>query len=375
MFSNKPVSNLKWLLLYFGALFVWFSTTGMHIPDGYLSPLTSLILYLLVLPFWVIGVRKIRQTMSARSVPLIALVAAFSFVIMMFNVPLPGGTSGHAVGAALAAILLGPEIATIAVSIALIIQAFFFGDGGVLAVGANSFNMAVVMPYISFAVYRFFTKGQPLNSPRRVVGAALAGWCGLTVASFLAGVEFGLQPLFFSAADGAPLYAPFPLAVAIPAMVIPHMLVASVVEGIMTALVVVALQRSNSPILSGAEKLGGFEEASCAGKLRWLWVGLLVLVVASPLGLLAPGTAWGEWGTEELAGMGLGAIPAGLEKLSTLWGAPLADYELPALGNANLGYVLSAVVGVAITAILVWLFVMLLTAGTRTKVQGPEAGR
>ena len=70
----------------------------MHIPDGYLSPLTCLIMFLLVLPFWVIGLRKIRQKMSARSVPLIALLAAFSFVIMMFNVPLPGGTTGHAVG-------------------------------------------------------------------------------------------------------------------------------------------------------------------------------------------------------------------------------------------------------------------------------------
>src|SRR5512137_2050921 len=98
---------------------------SMHIPDGYLSPITSLILFLLMLPFWYLGVRRLRQTMNARSVPLIALIAAFSFVIMMFNVPLPGGTTGHAVGGALAAIVLGPEIATIAVSIALVIQALF----------------------------------------------------------------------------------------------------------------------------------------------------------------------------------------------------------------------------------------------------------
>jgi len=119
----------------------------MHIPDGYLSPVTCLVLILLTLPFWYRGVQKLRQTMNARSVPLIALLAAFSFVIMMFNVPLPGGTTGHAVGGALAAIILGPEIATIAISIALIIQAFFFGDGGILAIGANCFNMAVVLPY------------------------------------------------------------------------------------------------------------------------------------------------------------------------------------------------------------------------------------
>ena len=122
--------RMKWLGFYYGALLLWFGTTAMHIPDGYLSPGTSFVMFLLVLPFWVIGIRKIRETMNARSVPLIALLAAFSFVIMMFNVPLPGGTTGHAVGAALAAIILGPEVATIAVSIALIIQALFFGDGG-----------------------------------------------------------------------------------------------------------------------------------------------------------------------------------------------------------------------------------------------------
>src|SRR5512136_1134184 len=125
----------------------------MHIPDGYLSPLTCLVMFLLVLPFWYRGIQRMRQTMNARSVPLIALLAAFSFVIMMFNVPLPGGTTGHAVGATLAAIVLGPEIATIAVSIALIIQAFFFGDGGILAIGANCFNMAVVIPYVAYAIY------------------------------------------------------------------------------------------------------------------------------------------------------------------------------------------------------------------------------
>jgi len=369
MISKLSSPVIKWFALYYGTLLVWLSTTAMHIPDGYLSPVTSLIMFLLVLPFWVLGVRKIRQTMNARSVPLIALLAAFSFVIMMFNVPLPGGTTGHAVGAALAAIILGPEIAVIAVSIALIIQAFFFGDGGVLAIGANCFNMAVVMPYISYAIYRLFAKDQPLTSVRRVIGAALAGWTGLTVASFFAGVEFGLQPLFFSAADGSPLYAPFPLAIAIPAMVIPHMLVASVIEGMMTALVVVALQRSNSQILAAAEKPEVMGVPGTMRKLRWVWVGLIVLVVASPIGLLAPGTAWGEWGTEELTQLGLGAIPAGLQQLSSLWGAPLADYELPGLGNANLGYVLSAVLGVVVTAVVVWLFVMLLTAGTRPQTQ------
>jgi cobalt/nickel transport system permease protein len=369
MFTKESHANLKWLGIYYVVLLAWLATTAMHIPDGYLSPITSLIMFLLVLPFWFIGVRKIRETMNARNVPLIALLAAFSFVIMMFNIPLPGGTTGHAVGASLAAIILGPEIAIIAVSIALIIQAFFFGDGGILAIGANCFNMAVVIPYLSYYTYRLFSRNTPMDSARRVIGAAVGGWIGVSAAAFLAGVEFGIQPLLFTTADGSPLYAPYPLSVAIPAMLIPHMLVAAVVEGTLTALVIAYLQRSNMAVLETAEKPALLSETGGFWKLRWLWVGLVVLIVTAPLGLLAPGTAWGEWGTGELKARGLNSVPAGLERLSTLWGAPLSGYDLPALGNTNLGYVLSAIVGIAIIALVVWLFTMLLTADSSSKKQ------
>ena len=367
MFTQS--GRTKMLAIYYGALLLWLGTTAMHIPDGYLSPVTCIIMFLVVLPFWVIGLRKIRETMNARSVPLIALLSSFSFVIMMFNVPLPGGTTGHAIGAAIAAIILGPEAATIVVSIALLIQALFFGDGGITAYGANCFNMAVTVPYLAYFIYRAFSKDQPLTSSRRLIGAAVGGWVGVTVAAFFAGVEFGIQPLLFKAADGTPLYAPYPLSVSVPAMVIPHALIASVVEGILTALVVAYLQKSNIPVLEAAEKPALLAESSAPLKLRWWWVALVILVVASPLGLLAPGTAWGEWGTEELTSRGLSAIPAGLEKLSTLWGAPFADYDLPALGNANLGYVFSAVTGIVIIAIVVWLFMMLLTSSTGSQKQ------
>ena len=351
----------KFLAVYYAALLLWLGTTAMHIPDGYLSPVTCLIMFLIVLPFWVIGIRKIRERMSGKSVPLIALLAAFSFVIMMFNIPIPGGTTAHAIGATIAAIILGPEAATIVVSIALIIQAFFFGDGGIIALGANCFNMAVAVPYIAYAIYRAFSKDQPLTSSRRLIGAAVGGWTGVTVAAFFAGVEFGVQPLLFKAADGTPLYAPYPLAVSIPAMVLPHMLLASVAEGLIAALVVAYLQRSNIAVLEAAEKPAIIGEESAFQKLRWLWVGIVVLIIASPLGLLAPGTAWGEWGTAQLTALGLKSIPVGMEKLSGLWGAPLAGYNLPALGNTNLGYILSAVLGILVIIVVIWLFTMLVT--------------
>jgi cobalt/nickel transport system permease protein len=349
------------LMLYYGIFAIWLFTTAMHIPDGYLSPVTSIIMFIIVLPFWGIGIRKLREKMTSRNVPLIALIAAFSFVIMMFNVPLPGGTTAHAVGGALAAIVMGPEIATMAVSIALVIQAFFFGDGGILALGANCFNMAVVLPYVSYAIYQAFSKNQPPNSKRRITGAALGGWGGLTVAAFFAAVEFGIQPMLFHTANGTPLYAPYPLSVSIPAMLIPYALIASVVEGLVTAMVVVYLQRANQPALEFAKKAEISPELSGFAKWRALWTGLAVLIVLVPVGLLAPGTSWGEWSTQQLSGLGLAFIPEGMARLSGLWSAPLPGYDLPALKNANLSYILSGIVGTIVIGIVAWLFTMLVT--------------
>lgn len=351
----------RWVLPYYASIAVFLGTTGMHIPDGYLSPVTSVLTFVMVLPFWLRGVKKLREKLSAKNVPVVALFAAFSFVVMMFNVPLPGGTTGHAVGGALAAIVLGPGIATIAISIALVIQALFFGDGGILAIGANCFNMAVVLPYVSFAVYRAFSKNQALHSRRRIVGAAAGGWTGLTAASFFAAVEFGIQPMLWHAADGTPLYAPYPLSIAIPAMVIPHALVGSVVEGLVTALVVAYLMRANDPALALVSEAQVADEPNGIARWRPLWVGLAALAVATPAGLLAPGTAWGEWGAEEFERLGLPFIPKGFEQLSGLWAAPLPDYTIPALGNAGGAYILSAGVGIATVTCVVWLLSMLVT--------------
>ncbi|MBI4759532.1 MAG: cobalt transporter CbiM [Chloroflexi bacterium] len=337
----------------------------MHIPDGYLSPATCAVMYAAAAPFWYRASRRVRETLSHRAVPLLALVSAFSFVIMMFNVPLPGGTTGHAVGGAIAAIVLGPWGATIAISIALAIQALFFGDGGILAFGANAFNMAIVMPLVAWYTYRAIASRSPLASRRRVLAGAVAGWLSLNVAALCAAVEFGLQPYLFHTADGTPLYQPYTLEVAIPAMMIPHLLAAGMVEGVITALLVTYLQRANQPILALAEPTAGV-----TGWRLWpLWVGLAALVILTPLGLLASGTAWGEWGADELQGL-LGFVPQGLEGLSGLWPAPLPDYAVPGLGVVP-GYLVSAAIGIGLAAAVLLVIGRLLArpgAGARPQV-------
>src|SRR5512135_3499487 len=148
----------------------------MHIPDGYLSPETAAVLYAASAPFWWRASHKAKRLLRGRSVPLIGLFAAFSFVIMMFNVPLPGGTTGHAVGATLAAIVLGPWAAVLTTSIALLIQALFFGDGGILSLGANVFNMGIALPFVGYYVYRWMAGRAPLTSSRRALAAGVAGY-------------------------------------------------------------------------------------------------------------------------------------------------------------------------------------------------------
>src|ERR1700689_4904816 len=126
----------------------------MHIPDGYLSPATCTALYVTSAPFWYVALQRVKKALHTRLVPLLSLFAAFCFVIMMFNLPLPGGTTGHAVGVGLAAVVLGPWGSILAVSTALIVQALFFGDGGITAIGANCFNMAIAGSLVAYAVYR-----------------------------------------------------------------------------------------------------------------------------------------------------------------------------------------------------------------------------
>src|SRR5271154_2976803 len=202
----------------------------MHIPDGYLSPSTCAALYAGSTPFWYVSLQKMKRRLNTQAVPLLSVFAALSFVIMMFNLPLPGGTTGHATGIGLATVVIGPWAAMLAVSVALIVQALFFGDGGVTAIGANCFNMAIAGSLVAYGVYRLVAGRSPLASARRVVAAGAAGYAAINFSALLAAIEFGIQPILYKDATGAPLYCPYPLSVAIPAMMLGHLTIAGLAE-------------------------------------------------------------------------------------------------------------------------------------------------
>lgn len=298
----------------------------MHIPDGYLSPQTAGGLWAMMVPAWYWAGYRVRKSLSTKQAPLVAIGAAFTFVVMMFNIPLPGGTSGHAVGGTLIAIVIGPWAAVVAITVALVIQAVFFGDGGILAIGANCFNIGFILPVAGYYTYRLIAGRSPQGSTRRVAAAGIGSFVGLNLAALLTAVEFGLQGDLFTAADGSALYSPYGLSTAIPAMMIPHLLVVGLVEGVMTSLIYVFLHRTNAALL---DNYAGARMANSAGyRLKPLIIGLVLLLVFAPLGLLAGGTAWGEWSREEI-GSRLGYVPSGMEKYSGYWEGVLPDYGLP----------------------------------------------
>lgn len=350
----------------------------MHIPDGYLSPATCAVLYGAATPLWYVALRRVKRLLNTRLVPLLSVFAAFSFVIMMFNLPLPGGTTGHAVGVGIATAVLGPWASMLAVSIALLIQALLFGDGGITAFGANSLNMAIVGSLVAYACYRAIAGRTAITSKRRVVAAALAGYAAINAAALCAAFELGIQPLLFKDASGAPLYAPYPLSVAIPAMMIGHLTFAGLAELIISAGVVAYLQRADVSLLSftapGAPLVDQpTSEVFAPGgwrATRSLWFALGALMILTPLGLLATGAAWGEWRAQEFrdpaarariaAASGNRTLaahpPRGLERLSSIWTAPMPEYAPPFMRSLRFGYIMSAMVG---TGLIIMAFLLM----------------
>ena len=308
----------------------------MHIPDNYLSPASCAVLAVAAAPVVGLSITKVKAQLKENKelAPMLGIAASLSFLLMMFNVPIPGGTTAHAVGGVLLSILIGPYAASLALTVALLLQALLFGDGGILALGANIFNMAIAMPFVGYAVYHFFRKQN-----HETAGVLVGSYVGINVAAFLTAIELGIQPII-ATQGGEPLYNPYGLAVTIPAMMVTHLTIAGAVEVFFTYVIYrfvkqVAPQELYTPT--------SVNTTSFVKKIRYV---LIALVVLSPLGLLAEGTAFGEWSADELAEM-MTNVPAGIEN-GFSFEALFSDYTIPGTDIA-VGYILSA-----ITALLVF---------------------
>jgi cobalt/nickel transport system permease protein len=289
----------------------------MHIPDGFLSTLVSVVLWGLSAIVVALALQRVGKDLGERQVPLMGVLAAAIFAGQMLNFSVTGGTSGHLLGAALATILLGPWAAVIVMTSVASIQALIFQDGGLLALGANLFNMAVIGVMVSYFVYSSIQKLAHRKSWGIFVGGAAAAWLSIVTASLACALELALS-------------GTSPANIAIPAMGGIHMLI-GLGEGLITIGALAFLYASRRDLFHAGEAAPKGSKA--------IWVGGLTiaafLAVLSPLASSHPDGL--EWVAEEK-----GFLEAARAPLYHI----IPDYVLPGISNGILATIAAGILGV-----------------------------
>ncbi|NLS77796.1 MAG: cobalamin biosynthesis protein CbiM [Chloroflexi bacterium] len=292
----------------------------MHIPDGFMSPAVSIILWIAAIAGVGYALWRVNRELDERKMPLMGVLAAAIFAGQMLNFAVTGGTSGHLMGAALATILLGPWASIVVMTAVVSIQALLFQDGGLLALGANLVNMALVGSFVSYAVYRIM---QRLVGTRRwgaLVSGFVAAWLSIVAAALFVGLQLALS-------------GTSPASLALPAMGGIHLLI-GLGEGLITvgALALIAATR---PDLLGAT--GGARGGSNRGVVLAGLAIALLLAVISPI---ASGNPDGlEWVAEQLNFLDAAQDPA-----YNL----VPDYVFPGVANEKAATIAAGVLGVLI---------------------------
>lgn len=311
----------------------------MHAPDGFLTAGAAAATGALSLGTVGAALRQARHQLKEKQVPLAGITAAFIFAAQMFNFPVAAGTTGHLMGGALAAILLGPWVGMIVVTIVVVIQALAFADGGLTALGYNVFNMGIVTALGGYGIFRLFRRILPKSSPGVVAATGLAA--GLSVV--LSAMAFSIQWLF-----GAT--APVPFDTVFGSMVGVHVLI-GIGEGIISALVVGTVLAARSDLVYGVADMGEAQLADrtpittrtflIAGSL----VALLVAVVVSQFAVDNPD------GLERVAEQ-TGFIDSAREH--ALEGSVFADYATAGITNEALSLAVAGAAGTAIALAVGW---------------------
>jgi len=295
------------------------SPAAMHIPDGFLSITVSLVLWLVSVLSVAYALKRVNQDMTERQMPMMGVLAAAIFAGQMLNFTVIGGTSGHLMGAALATILLGPWAAVLVMTTVVSIQALVFQDGGLLALGGNIFNMAVVGVAVSYAVYQTVQKLARGQKWGVFVGGFAAAWLSIEIAS----LGVGLQ-LAFSGTS--------PANVAVPAMGLIHALI-GIGEGLITLGALAFLFSTRKDLL----RLG--EPVAARGGLVWV-VGLAIalgLAIFSPLASAYPDGL--EWVAEQK-----GFLETAQGPLYEI----IPDYVFPGIQNEALATIVAGIIGTGI---------------------------
>ncbi len=309
----------------------------MHIPDGFLDAKTTLAAGVLAAGALGVALRRARRELPPQRVPLLGLAAAFVFAAQMLNFPVLGGTSGHLIGAVLTAALLGPSASVIVISSVLIVQCFLFADGGIAALGANIFNMAVVGGVGGWALCRAIEKvGR--GRGMRIAAAGIAAWFGTVLASIACAGELAASKTI-------------EWRVVFPAMAGVHMLI-GVGEGVITMLVLSAIAASR-PDLIGESTIGsraGEKRPGAEGLGSLLTFGLIISMGLALF--VAPfASPWPDGLDKSAESLGFADRETSERSIPTL----IPSYKMPGIASEGLATGVAGVAGTTVVFVLSWI--------------------
>lgn len=310
---------------------MFYSPAPLHIPDGFLSLVVSVVCW--VITVLVIGsaISRTNRSLGERQIPLMGVMAAFIFAAQMINFPVAGGTSGHLLGGALAAIVLGPWAGMLVMTAVIAVQALLFQDGGLLVMGANILNMGLVTAAIGYGLYRSVSGSSKVV---RLAVTGVAAWLSVMAGALLTSLQLWLS-------------GTSQLELVIPAMLGVHALI-----GLGEALITVS---ALAFILQTRPDLVGEGSESLKASRAWVYVGgaiALIVVLISPFASTDPD--------------GLERVATDMGFLSTGQSSPyqiIPDYTLPFLGQTSFSTIVAGVVGV----IVVGLIIVLIGRGMKAK--------
>jgi cobalt/nickel transport system permease protein len=308
-----------------------FSPAALHIPDGFLNLVISLLFWLATIAMVSLAISRTNKSLGEKQIPLMGIMAAFIFAAQMLNFPVAGGTSGHFLGGALAAIVLGPWAGILVMTAVVAVQGLLFQDGGLLVMGANIFNMGILTAVIGFGLYRIVLNR---NKSTRLSVAGLAAWLATMAAALLTSLQLWLS-------------GTSRLEIVVPAMLGVHALI-GVGEAIITVAALAFIEQTRPDLLSA-------EKTASSGGRGWVIAGVIISLLAVLISPLASGDPDGlERVAEDIGFLGSGTS------------APyeiLPDYTIPFLGETGLSTILAGIVGAVVVMVLLILVGRGLRAG------------
>jgi len=299
-----------------------FSPTPMHIPDGFLTLVISVICWLLTAGVISMAISRTNKSLGEKQIPLMGVMAAFIFAAQMINFPVAGGTSGHLLGGALAAIVLGPWAGMLVMTAVIAVQGLLFQDGGLVVMGANIFNMGLVTAAVGYGLYRSSTSG---SRTVKLTVAGIAAWLSVMTGALMTSLE-----LWLSGTSN--------LQLVIPAMLGFHALI-----GLGEAFITVS---ALGFIMQTRPDLMGDDSESAKGSRNWVYVGGLIALIVV---LLSPFASTDPDGLNRVA-MDLGFIQSAQSAAG-----PLAGYTVPFLDSSSASKIFAGIIGIVVVGFAVFL--------------------